>query len=396
MKILQLCNRVPWPPSDGGAIAVYNMMNSLHQLGNEVTVLSLNTRKHFVQKEALPPIFSELKGFEMVDIDTDITVFKVLINLFSSEAFHVSRFWSDAFANKLKEILQREQFDIIQLENLPTTLYLETIRKYTKAPVVYRAHNIEYIIWQRMKENLKFGFKKWYLNKQISRLKKYESNAWKTVDGIIAISAIDAIFLSKNTYRKPIHICPVGLNVKDYVPSKVVNNSSVFHLGALNWHPNVEGLLWFVNQVWPLVISKNSNIRFHIAGRDIPEEIKNLKTERLLIDGEVADSKVYIRDSGIMVVPLLSGSGMRVKIIEGLASGIPIVSTSIGAEGINYTDKVDILVADSAEDFSSAILKIVDDIELASTLSINARNLAEREYNNEVIVGKLLSFYNTL
>jgi len=170
----------------------------------------------------------------------------------------------------------------------------------------------------------------------------------------------------------------------------------VFHLGSMDWLPNIEGVSWFLDHVYPLILQNKNSFKIFLAGKSMPEYFMKLANDQLIVSGRIDDSKSFMADKPIMIVPLLSGGGMRVKIIEGLAMGKTIISTTIGAEGIKYTNKKNILIADSPEEFYSAIVKCTSDIKYCKEIGKNARRLAVNVYENEIIGKELLHFYNSM
>ena len=216
-------------------------------------------------------------------------------------------------------------------------------------------------------------------------------------NSIIAITEEDATIFKNNGCTVPIHVCPTGLSVKDYkIDRRNLEKGSFFHLGALDWMPNQQAVEWFLESIWPFVIKKYPEAKFYLAGRNLPDWLSKLEIGGVTIVGEVPSAADFINNKEIMVVPLLSGSGMRIKIIEGLALGKCIISTSVGAEGIDYTNGENILIADSAKDFSDAIEMCINDPQLAAQIGKNARLLAEKEYDNDKITSELCSFYTKL
>lgn len=395
MRILLLCNRVPWPPTSGGAIASVNIIKGLHQLGHSLHLLCLNTKKSFVSKEETPDLFKELDSYRAVYINTDIDPIGALYNLlFSKESYHISRFHSKAFSEKLIYVLQNFKFDVIQLEGLHISIYLPIIRKYSKAKVVLRAHNIEFLIWERLAAAEKNPLKKWYVSLLAQRLKNYELAVMNKFDAIVPITEYDAQTFRELSCTVPLHVSPTGLDLDDYqIDTSAAEFPSVFHLGALDWMPNLQALEWFLAEVWPKIHAQNPSLKFYIAGRNMPNSIKSLQVAGVEVVGEVEDAKVFMSSKSIMVVPLLSGSGMRIKIIEGMALAKTIVSTSIGAEGIAVENGKNILIADDADAFAEAVLRCVKDRDFALNFGNNARKLIEEKYSNLSLVKQLAAFY---
>ncbi|HMT28701.1 MAG TPA: glycosyltransferase family 4 protein [Bacteroidia bacterium] len=396
MKILLLCLRFPYPPSDGGTIAMYNMAYALHKAGAQVKILSFNTKKHYVDLKNVPEEFTKIFKPESVYLDATVKAVPAFLNLFSSESYNISRFNVQEFHDKLEEILSHETFDIIQLESLFVTPYLTTIRKFTSAKIVFRAHNVEYIIWERLAASTRNPVKKWYLNLLAAKLKDYELSLLNKFDSIVVLTEDDKNIFMKSGCTIPVLVSPIGLDTEKYQVTEADKSSlSVFHLGSMDWLPNIEAIDWFLEKVYPLVTNSNIAFNIYLAGKNMPQRVFDRAAKNLVVTGKVDDAKKFMHDKAIMIVPLLSGGGMRVKIIEGLAMGKTIISTTIGAEGINYTDGKNIIIANSPEDFSRAILKCVSDLEYCRKIGKEARLLAENVFENAILGKDLLKFYQS-
>ena len=211
MKILQLCNKPPYPPIDGGTIA----MNSITQglLGEKCTVkvLSVCSDKHPVKNNLFTEEYLESTKFESVYIDLNIKLFDASIALLTGESYNVKRYESQEFAKKLASILKDETFDIVHVESIFLTPNLPLVRKYSKAKVVLRSHNVEHLIWQRIARCTKNVFKKWYLKRLSLALRVYEMENIGKYDGIACITQKDADYFKANGCRKPIISIPFGI-----------------------------------------------------------------------------------------------------------------------------------------------------------------------------------------
>jgi glycosyltransferase involved in cell wall biosynthesis len=187
----------------------------------------------------------------------------------------------------------------------------------------------------------------------------------------------------------------VGIDLKEYQNLDTeINHVGVFHIGAMDWLPNIEGVEWLINKVWiPGIQPVKNDLKLFLAGRNMPEKFFSLNRPTIVNDGEVADAKKYMASKTIMLVPLLSGGGMRVKIAEGMASGKTIISTRIGAEGIPYTENKNIVIADTVEEFTKAILHCVQEKSFCKNIAENARILAGECFDNEKIGLNLIEFY---
>ena len=397
MKILQVCSKIPFPPKDGGSIAMNILTHGLINAGNTVHVLAVNTPKHFIKDDDIDPVYRKLTSYRSVFIDTSIKPVDAILNLFSSESYNIIRFYSKDFEKVLIERLQSEAYDVIQLETLWVTPYVDVIRKYSKAKIILRSQNVEYMIWERLAEDAANPLKKIYLKLLAGRLKKYELSLLNKYDAIATITELDTVVFKKMGCTIPVVHVPFGIDLEKYkMDDSALEKPSVFHIGAMDWRPNADGINWFLKNVWVDVVAKNPNVKLYLAGRNMPEWLLNLKMENVVIEGEVPDSHAFINSRSVMIVPLTSGGGMRVKIIEGMAFGKTIISTAVGAEGIEYENGVNLLIANTEREFVDAINTCLNNTAFSDSLGKNARTLVESKYDNQIICTKLSAFYLSL
>lgn len=397
LSVLQLCNKPPFPPIDGGCIAMNTVTNGLINAGCSVKVLTIETSKHKLDFSKLPKEYTEKTGIESVFVDTAINLVDAFSALITSDSYNISRFFSPDFDRKLIEVLKKTKFDIVHVESLFMTPYIGTIRRTSKAKIVLRSHNLEYIIWENLARGTKNFPKKTYLKILSSQLKKYELGVLKDVDGIATISSEDYKKYISFKASKPIINIPFGVDLKKYIPGKaVIEPNSVFHIGAMDWAPNVEGVDWFLKEVWPLVRKKNKNLKFYLAGKAMPKKYAKLENDGVFCLGEVKDARAFMDGKLLMVVPLLSAGGIRVKIIEGMAMQKCIVSTKTGADGIDYKNEINLHIADTPTDFANKILELFQKKEIIQQTADQARFLAQNHYDNDLLSRDLLNFYYSI
>lgn len=395
LNILFICNKSPWPAREGGPIAMNNIITGLVNAGHQVKVLALNTNKYSVDVEDIPADYRENTNIELVYIDLGIKPVAAFLNLFTSKSYHVERFRSVNFNRKLQSVLQQNDFDIVQIELLFMSPYLETIRKYSNAKIVLRAHNIEHLIWERLAGSEKNPLKKFYLNHLSRTLKDYELNILNAYDGIVPITKKDANFFEMNS-SVPVLSISFGIKIPELDDGKTASENALFHIGAMNWLPNEEGIRWFLDRVWPKVHEEIPGVKLYLAGREMPEWLLKLELENVVVVGEVDDAATFIRSKSISIAPLLSGSGIRVKIIESMSLGKAVISTSIGAEGINYTHGKDILIADTPEEFVQAIELLYNDPLKTKEIGKNAQALVAKQHDAMKIIDQLVQFYQRI
>jgi polysaccharide biosynthesis protein PslH len=397
MNILQIANKFPYPPKDGGSIATLSLGKSFVSLGHQVTVLAINTSKHYADPSQIPASLSSQIRFISVPVDTDIRIMQLIRNfLFSDMPYNAERFISRAFDKQLEALLLSDKFDIIQLEGLYLAPYIKTIRTHSTAKVVMRAHNIEHEIWQRTVTQQK-GLKKWYIGNLASRIRRMELRFLNLYDAVLPITSRDGEMLRKFGCRLPSHVVPTGVNSGDLLAdNSKLEFPSIFHIGALDWMPNQEGLTWFFENVWGMILEKHPDLHFYLAGRNAPRHFMELSYPNVVFVGEVEDAYEFMRKGAVMIVPVLSGSGMRIKIIEGMALGKAIVTTTVGTEGIATTHGKDILIADDPGQFARNVCALVEDRNYCMEIGENARKFVVGHYDNDAITSSLAEFYQSL
>ncbi|WP_353138490.1 glycosyltransferase family 4 protein [Pseudopedobacter sp.] len=397
MKVLLLSNRVPFPPHGGYSIVVYNTIKELLRLGCEVSLFSLNTSKHYVFTSTLNEELLKKIKFYKYGIDDKVKMKDAFFNLFTRKSYNVSRFYSEGCAHMLKKVLEENDFDIVQFEGLHVTPYLETVKSSSKAKIIYRSHNIEFKLWKRLA--LKEGMtpKKLYLNFLSKRLMEYETEIVNHFDALFAISRSDEHFFKSIGCKTTLHSFPVALNLKEYESViSLTPHKSIGYIGSMDWRPNVEGLRWFLDQVWPQIQKLPSGIKFHLAGKNMPVQFSQHHYSDYILEGEVDNALEFISKQHVFIVPLFSGSGMRVKIIEAMALGKCVIATSIAAEGIKYQHDKNILIADRADDFYKQILRCFTDKTLIPRIGKQAKLLVQHHHDIEKESKKMLQTYQKL
>lgn len=397
MKILQICNKPPFPPIEGGSIAMNAITQGLIESGHEVQVFAVNSLKFVTQD--LPKEYRSKTSYQEVDIDLSIKPLQALINLFSLKSLHVERYKTKSFYAKITEILKNQEFDIIHFESIFLAFSIPLIRKYSKAKIVIRTHNVEHLIWKRLVKNEANWFKKLYLQHITNTLKRFELNIVNKADGILSITEQDARFFREHNVQTPIIELPFGINLKSIkIAQREIKSEkpSLFFIGSLNWQPNVEGMEWFLKKVWNHPGFDFSEYELHIAGRHTPPHFYEFANEITFIHGEVDDALQFMAKHDVMIVPLWSGSGVRIKIIEAFLMEKAVISTTVGAEGLNYTNGTDIFIADNADAFSESIQTLLKNAENCEKIGKNARKLISDFHNNELIINKLIDFYKEL
>jgi glycosyltransferase involved in cell wall biosynthesis len=382
MKVLVLSNKAPFPANDGSSIAIANLALGLADNGIDLHLLTINTKKHFKADEKIDTFIKEKTHYQSIYKDTNPTVFGAFLNLFSRHSYFVSRFYFSEFERALIQLLKTQSFDIIQLEGVFMASYIPILKKYSKSKITLRAHNVEHQIWDRLLLQEKSFIKKAYLSLQNKRLKKFELQAFDKCDAIVTITDIDKQTIKSLMPSQNIETCLTGLNLINYVPIfSPIKTNTVFHFASMDWMPNVEAVDWLLKHVWNEVIKEVPDAKLILAGRGMPETIKQKGSTSVTVIEEVESSSEFYNTYDIMLVPLWSGSGLRIKLVEGLAYGKAIITTSIGAEGIPYVANKHLMIADNHAEFIRAIILLLKDEQTKQALQQEARHLAEKEFD---------------
>lgn len=366
-------------------------------MGVDVTLFSINPNQHAVDVDDIyDPVFEAIK-FHHYNINTEANFIGALFNIFSNESYNVSRFFDDEAARLLEDVLRETEFDIIQFESLFVVPYLDIVKANSKARLIYRAHNMLFDVWERLSQSEKFRPKRHYLEFLARRLKAYESEQINRFHRVFAISEPDRHHIIKLGCETNVDVFPVSLDINEYKSDSVQPNfPTLFHLGSMDWIPNREGIEWFLDEVWPDIEELNSELRFYIAGRNMPRKFFDYDSDNVLVEGEIFDAVEFMNSKSIMIVPLLSGSGMRVKILEGMAMGKCIIATTIAAEGITCEHGKDILLADTPDEFYRYILQCLTQPRKWRAIGMEARKTAEREYDIDGVSQRMFQVYQQL
>ena len=396
LHILQVCKKFPYPLKDGESIAIHNLSRALVRAGARVSLLAMNTSRHPFQGDALPAALSHYDQVEMVAIDNRIKPWDALKNLFSDKSYHIERFVSAAFAKKLAHLLQHQHYDVVQMETIYLSPYISVIREHSEACISMRTHNVEHEIWERIVGNTTHGPRRWYLQHLTRKLARYERQMLSAYDLLIAISRRDLDTLSGMGFAGTGTVIPIGLDLNDYerTPPTVQNGHlSMSFIGSLDWMPNVEGLRWFLQEIWPELSSRWPELKLHIAGRNTPGWLYEQQQPGIVVHGEVPDAAAFIQQHPVMVVPLLSGSGMRAKILEGMALGKTILTTSLGLEGIDARRGKEVLVADTPQAFSRHLTFLQQHPKKILDIGAQARQMVAKRYDSDQLGEQLLRIY---
>ena len=393
MNILILGNRFPWPLHDGGAIATYQMMKAMAFEGHVISFFSYNTNKHFLDDQTLLERFSFCKYFP-INLNANVTKWGALKNLFSGRSYHLSRYESQIANKALESLLSQNTYDLVHIEGLYSASFLETVRKHFDGHVSYRSHNIEYQIWERLANETQNFLKRFYVKLQAKRLKREEESFWQKVDSIVTIAPSDTDTIIQKV-NKPLFLYLPGIQI-GMIEDIHLQPNQLFHIGSMEWMANVQGVEWFLQKVWPLVKSEIPEVVFHLAGKGLDPNDSRIFQSGVFNHGEVMDAKSFMMNHGICVVPVVAGSGIRMKLIEAMSLGIPCVSTEIGVQGILAQNHVHLEIAGNAMEMANSIVKMLRNWRETVSIGQKGQKLMFEHHNLQKNTRELLAFYANL
>jgi glycosyltransferase involved in cell wall biosynthesis len=388
LKVLQLTKKYPWPATDGEIQAILCNLRGLIHAGCEPEVLSLNTLKHYASEETQRECMRELGlPVHAVELDTRPGFGGFVRSVFSPLPYHVHRFYSRAFAEKLDLLLSRGNFDVVLLEGVYLMAYLPVLRRH-KLKIALRLHNAEHEIWARLASKSQSLIKRTAYRYLSYSVRKFEEKHLSLADLLLPITERDAAWAASHAAGVPIRTIPACIKISG-IP-ELSTGKKIYFIGSMDWFPNREAWVWLLRQVWPKVRLKVPDAELHLAGRNFPADTEGKGEESVILHGEVTEAQAFVGSCDVLAVPLFSGSGMRLKILEALAMGKPVVSTFLGAEGIASESGAAIHLADDAESFAAALIEILQSIELRKQALTAGWNLLHSEFGEEVIGKKLI------
>jgi len=385
MKILFISPELPWPLDTGGKIRSFNILKELAKEHQIILLCFGNIENYGPLKDYCQRIYTVPFNLGLVK-----KIFNLLRSFISEKPMKVLNFYSSSFKKELLKILKKEKPDVLYFEHIYMAQYLNEISQKNKYFKIFDTHNIYFRFFKSLSKSK--NWLKAFANKsQITKMKDYEAKIAASFDLVCVCSEGDKKSLLESAPAAKIEIVPNGVDLSLYKDLKITEKeNNLLFIGSFDHFPNEEGVVWFIQKIFPKIKEMVPDITLTLVGRKPPSSVlKFEKDPTVKVLGYIEDIRSYLQKSKALIVPLLSGGGTRLKILEAMAAKIPVVSTKIGAEGLEVLDGQNILIADSEEEFAQKVIQLLLDERLSQNIIKNAFYLVKKEYDWSVCAQKL-------
>ncbi len=381
MRVLLLTQVLPYPPDSGPKVKTYYVLKYL-ATKHQVTLVS------FVRDTDKPEYIRHLETLceRVITVPITRSPVKDLLflgkSIFSGQPWMMLRDERPEMRAALRDLAATTHFDVVHADQLNMGQYA---LPFTKSRKVLDLHNALWVLYKRLAETLPPSKPmKYILMRDWPLLKRYEGAMCRAFDAVLAVSQEDRQALTEAGARPEMPIIPIAVDTDEQAQiARAPKGPHIVHIGTMYWPPNIAGITWFLDEIYPLIKQRVPDVRCTLIGARPPTSI----TERaqsdpsLTVTGYVEDPVPYLADSSMMVVPLQAGGGMRVKILNALSQGIPMVSTTVGCEGIAVAHERDIMIADKPADFAEATARLLTDAELNRRITEQGRRTVVETYD---------------
>jgi glycosyltransferase involved in cell wall biosynthesis len=384
MKILWICPFFLHPTNRGAQIRTLGTLIELHKR-HEIHFAALNDRRNLEGPQRSSEYSSRhISAEHSAPSRGSLGIIPQLVSsIVNPVPLAVFRYSSRKLRQEINALIAAEHYDSIVCDFLPSAPNVPDLGQ-----CVLFQHNVETTIWQRHTQHSSSLLRKAFYQMQARKMEAYERKICRMAKHVVAVSEIDALRMKRMFGIETVTSVPTGVDVEYYAPrGDAPQMSDIVFCGSMDWLPNVDAVLYFLSEVLPLIRDRLPGTTFTIAGRSpdakILNAVKGLKG--VVVTGKVRDMRPYLWGSKISVVPIRIGGGTRLKIYECMAAGVPVVSTKVGAEGLQYTDGKDIVLADAPGELADACVRLLSDDEARRAISHNALKRAQREFSWEVV-----------
>ncbi len=397
MRILQLCLKIPFPTTDGGSVAMHNLTSILSNALYQTDVIAFDTNKQQNLHDEIPISYKSKHNAAYVKLDLSIKFINAFKNLFSSKSFNISRFWNDNMCNTLENKLNAYTYDLVIIESLFMLPYLDLIKKKHSGKVIYRSHNIEYKVWESKASEENFFIKKWYLSLLAHKMKQYELYQSFKTNGILSISFADYEFYKGINKNHPVLFFPLKLKVNPISSIINKNKKPVFYfIGGMNWSPNITAVNFIEQQILPLLVANKFDGKIIIAGKYMPTSWLKRSNDIVSYVGEIIDLEKFSDEVDVLIAPLFTGGGLKIKMIEALALGKQVITNRESIKALPSEGHNSVFEANDALSFTNSILSIYNNPELLLSKNEITKEFLNKYFSLNTAADQLETFLATI
>lgn len=385
LRVLVLDEYFPYPPDSGKPIRTWNLLRRLASR-HHVTLLCYGDRNQAIPQSDLKVEFVD----QLVPYAGVALYSRLAANVLSPYPYSVSKHFTARFRDRLTALLRRNSYDLLQCEWTPYARYLRHARSI---PSLVATHNVESQIWFRRSENASTSFSRLFFHQQAEKMERFERGALKDASWVTAVSQEDAQTMRAWGIER-LSVVDNGVDLDLYQTANLAEDDrEILFLASLDWEPNIDGLNYFLSDILKEIAAHRPDVRLTIAGRRPSAELRQRTQDLANVNfvGEVSDVRPLLEKAAVVVVPLRIGGGSRLKILEAMAAGKAIVSTTVGAEGLSVRNNVHLQIADAPAEFSAAVLSLLSSPETRRRLGAAGRKLVEQKYAWDECANKLES-----
>ncbi len=393
MNIIFITTFIPYPPHGGAHQRTYNLLKHITK-ENDVYLIGFIKENNDLENAAyLEKLCKKVYAFRLPDDWSKVSFVKSLfLNLFSPLPYTVQKYYYTQARQTIANLVRQVKFDILHCDMADLAEY---IYDYNPKSTVLVNHNVESTLMLRHAEVEKNPFKRWVFYLQHKKLFRYEKKMCPMFKCNVTVSELDKQQLQLISPQARFFVVPNGVDVDYFQPQKLqIEKNTLIFAGRTDYLPNIDGIKFFQQEIWPLIKKEVKDARLAMIGKTKSNSDISIKTTKDATHlGFVEDVRPLIGKAAVYIVPLRIGGGTRLKILDAMAMGKAIVSTSIGAEGIDITHGKNILIADTPEDFSKQVINVLNDTNLRESLGTEGRKLVEEKYSWDVIGKKMTEIY---
>lgn len=382
MKILVVSSYLPYPLFSGGSVRLYNLLKEV-SINNEITLIC-EKRAHQGDRD-IKELEKFCKKVITVDRKKQWSISNIIKSVFSKNSFLITGHTLDEMKKRIIEELSVNKFDLIHIE----TFYVMQNLPNLNIPIVLVEHNIEYLVYERFVSQCKSIIRP-FLRIDVSKINKQEEEFWQKATKLVAVSEEEKALMK----RSDVTVVRNGVDLEKFKFLPNHESNKVLFIGDFKWIQNQNAIKQILDEIWPKIHEENRNLKLWVVGKNIPQDLKEKKEESVIFDENAPDKTEEIYEKvSILLAPIFVGGGTSFKILEAMASGVAVVTTPLGAEGIVKKDQDELIIANSSEDLAEGVIKLTKDKDFRQTLTKNARKLIEEKFDWKKIAKELEYVY---